>query len=166
MVLPYVSITKCIVIMPYSFGNSSTAKLNTCHSDLQKILRLAISRSRIDFGIGEGHRSLERQKELFDQGRSKIDGISKKGKHNYSPSLAADIYVYHPDPELRTKLVYDSGSLCYIAGVIISCSEELLAQGEITHRIRWGGNWDKDGVILIDQSFDDLPHFELVEADE
>lgn len=128
-----------------------------------KIHQLAISRSRIDYGISEGHRSLERQKLLFDQGRSKIDGISKKGKHNFEPSLATDIYVYHPDLETRQKLAYDPGSLCYIAGLIISCADELLGKGEINHTIRWGGNWDKDGVILKDQSFDDLPHFELVE---
>lgn len=150
--------------MPYSFGNGSSQKLNTCHQDLIKIHRLAISRSRIDYGISEGHRSLERQKLLFDQGRSKIDGINKKGKHNFEPSLATDIYIYHPVLEIRQKLAYDLGSLCYIAGLIMCCTAELLEKGEITHTIRWGGNWNKDGVILQDQSFDDLPHFELVKA--
>ena len=149
--------------MPYNFGNSSTTKLETCHADLQKIMQLAISRSRIDFGISEGHRSLERQKQLFDEGKSKIDGIDKKGKHNFDPSEAVDIYVYHPDTELRSKLAYDKSSLSYIAGIIISCTEELIGKGEITHTIRWGGNWDKDGVIIQDQSFNDLPHFEIVE---
>tara|TARA_R110000868_G_scaffold1211_1_gene9239 strand:+ start:1515 stop:1967 length:453 start_codon:yes stop_codon:yes gene_type:complete len=149
--------------MSFKFGNSSTTKLLTCHIDLQKILQLAISRSRIDFGIAEGHRSLERQKQLFDEGKSQIDGIERKGKHNVEPSQAADIYVYHPDLETRRKLVYDKPSLCYIAGIIISCAEELLEKGEISHNVRWGGNWDKDGVILQDQNFDDLPHFELIE---
>ena len=148
--------------MPFKFGNSSTSKLQTCHDDLQKILQLAISRSRIDFGISEGHRSLERQKQLFDEGKSKVDGINKKGKHNFEPSLAADIFVYHPDLETRRKLVYDKASLSYIAGIIICCAAELLEKGEITHTVRWGGNWDKDGVILQDQNFDDSPHFELV----
>lgn len=148
--------------MPYKFGNTSTRKLSTCHPDLVQIHQLAISRSRIDYGISEGHRSLERQKELFDQGRSKIDGINRKGKHNFKPSLATDIYIYHPDPETRQKLAYDPGSLCYVAGVILSCTAELLEQQKISHSIRWGGNWDKDGVILMDQSFDDLPHFELI----
>ena len=148
--------------MGFKFGNSSKTKLETCHEDLQTVLHLAISRSRIDFGITEGHRSLERQKQLFNEGRSKIDGVKKKGKHNSNPSMAADIYIYHPDPDTRSKLAYDKPSLCYIAGVVISCAGELLEKGEITHTIRWGGNWDKDGVILQDQSFDDLPHFELV----
>ncbi len=147
--------------MPFKFGNSSTTKLLTCHEDLQKVLHLAITRSRIDFGISEGHRSLARQNQLFDEGKSQIDGIKKKGKHNFDPSMAVDIYVYHPDLETRRKLVYDKASLCYIAGVIISCAEDLQEKEEITHKVRWGGNWDKDAVILQDQNFDDLPHFEL-----
>ncbi|GAB5407828.1 MAG: peptidase [Balneolaceae bacterium] len=153
------------MLMPFHFGNSSTTKLLTCHEDLQKILQLAISRSRIDFGIAEGHRSLERQKEhLMKKGKSRIDGIEKKGKHNYEPSQAADIYVYHPDIEIRRKLAYDRPSLCYIAGIVFSCAGELFRKEEITHSIRWGGNWDKDWFFLQDQNFDDLPHFELIES--
>ena len=146
----------------YKLGKGSLKKLESVHHDLVKIIKLAITRTPVDFGISEGHRSLERQKELYDQGKSKIDGINKKGKHNYSPSLAIDLYAYHPDIEVRKKLAYDIPTLCIIAGVIISCADELKAKGDIKHSIRWGGNWDNDGVILYDQSFDDLPHFELV----
>jgi len=150
--------------MKNTFGKNSKAKLETCHLDLVKIHKLAIQRTRVDYGISEGHRSIERQKELFDKGYSQIDGINKKGKHNYKPSLATDIYIYHPDLATRRKLAYDKCSLCYVAGIIISCAKELYEMGKITHKIRWGGNWDKDGIILYDQSFDDLPHFELVKA--
>jgi len=146
----------------YKLGKGSLKKLESVHHDLVKIIKLAITRTPVDFGISEGHRTLERQKELYDQGKSKIDGINKKGKHNYSPSLAIDLYAYHPDIEVRKKLAYDVPTLCIIAGVIISCADELKAKGDIKHSIRWGGNWDNDGVILYDQSFDDLPHFELV----
>lgn len=148
--------------MSFRFGKSSSAQLETCHEDLQRIMKLAISRSRIDFGFSEGHRSIKRQKELYNSGHSMIEGTHKKGKHNYNPSLAADIYVYHPDLLTRRKLAYDKCSLCYIAGVIICCTKDLLERGEINHQICWGGNWDRDGVILQDQSFDDLPHFELI----
>jgi peptidoglycan L-alanyl-D-glutamate endopeptidase CwlK len=141
----------------YKLGKGSLKKLESVHHDLVKIIKLAITRTPVDFGISEGHRTLERQKELYDQGKSKIDGINKKGKHNYSPSLAIDLYAYHPDIEVRKKLAYDVPTLCIIAGVIISCADELKAKGDIKHSIRWGGNWDNDGVILYDQSFDDLP---------
>jgi len=148
--------------MNFNFGKRSIEMLDTCHHDLIKIHTLAISRTRVDYGISEGHRSIERQKALYDKGYSQIDGINKKGKHNYKPSLATDIYIYHTDLATRRKLAYDKGSLCYVAGIIIACADELLEIGGISHKIRWGGNWDKDGIILHDQSFDDLPHFELV----
>ena len=147
-----------------TFGSRSKEKLATMHEDLQKVFKLAVKRSSIDFGIAEGHRSIERQYELFKQGKSKIDGKEKKGKHNYNPSLAGDIYAYHPDAETRRKIAYDKNSLSYIAGVVESCAKELYNAGEIEHLIRWGGNWDRDGVILLDQSFDDYPHFELIKA--
>jgi len=148
--------------MAFSFGERSLQKLSTCHPDLQKIMRLAIKRSDVDFGITEGHRSVERQKQLYDEGKSKIDGITRKGKHNYSPSLAVDIYIYHPDLETRRKLAYDKVHLAYVGGIISTCAKELYERGEVSHVIRSGYNWDSDGIIDFDQSFDDYPHHELV----
>lgn len=145
-----------------SFGTSSLDKLSECHLDIVKIHSLAIKRSRVDYGISEGRRSTKRQKQLFDEGKSQIDGITKKGKHNYDESLATDFYIYHPDLTTRRKLAYDKCSLSYVAGVLISCAEELFQAGEITHKLRWGANWDMDGVIIQDQNFDDLCHVELI----
>jgi len=147
--------------MGYKFGKKSLQKLARCHPDLQKIMKVAISRSKIDFGITEGYRSIARQKELFDEGKSKIDGITKMGKHNYQPALAADIYIYHPDLETRRKLAYDKKHLSYVAGLVDAVAEELFDKGITTKKIRWGANWDSDGIIDYDQSFDDFPHFEL-----
>ncbi|CAL2106367.1 peptidoglycan LD-endopeptidase CwlK [Tenacibaculum sp. 190524A02b] len=146
----------------YKFGENSTRKLATCHSDLQKILRLAISRSKVDFGVSEGYRSKERQYQLYLQGKSKIDGYEKEGKHNKKPSEAVDIFAYHPDLSTRRKLAYDKTTLSYIAGLIDSCAKELYDSGQISNQIRWGANWDSDGVIDYDQNFDDYPHFELI----
>ena len=140
----------------FKFSSSSMERLSTCHADLQLIFMNTIEISNIDFGIAEGHRSLERQKKLFDEKKSKIDGISKKGKHNYSPSLAVDIY-----PFINGAANWDNEHLSYLAGLIHGVSQMLLNSGKIQHAVRWGGNWDNDGVILIDQSFDDRPHFEL-----
>ena len=145
----------------HKFGKNSLEKLATAHPDLQKVFSLAISRSTVDFGISEGNRSLERQKKLFDERKSRIDGITRKGKHNYSPSMAVDFYIYHPDKDVRKKIAYDLYHLAYVMGIIWACAEELYEKGEITHKLRWGGNWDSDGVIIIDQTFQDLPHVEL-----
>ena len=143
--------------MGYSFSKTSASRLATCHEDLQKIANLAIKVSAVDFGIAEGHRSIERQKMLYAAGKSKIDGTTKKGKHNYDPSLAFDVYAY-----VKGKASYSERDLCYIGGVMKACAEILHDQGMIYHKLRWGGNWDGDGQIVTDQGFIDLPHFELI----
>ena len=150
--------------MGFIFGRTSDDKLNTCHLDLQLILRTAIARSKVDFGVSEGHRRKDRQYQLFLEGKSKIDGITKEGKHNKTPSEAADIYIYHPDTETRRKLAYDKVHLAYVAGVIDAVAHELLKAGKIEHRVRWGANWDNDGIIDLDQAFDDYPHHEIIKT--
>lgn len=137
--------------MSYKFSKTSQDRLDTCHFSLRLLMNLALSRSPVDFGIAEGHRSLEMQKQLFDEGKSKIDGIKKKGKHNLNPSQAVDIYAW-----VSRKASWDPKTLCIIAGVIYCCAKELGI------RIRWGGNWDMDGEIITDQGFVDLPHIELL----
>ena len=141
----------------YKFGKTSKEKLSSCHEDLQLIMSEVIKITNVDFGIAEGHRSIEKQKQYFKEGKSKIDGVNKKGKHNYNPSLAVDIYPYFDN-----GAKWDNEHLSYLSGIIHAVSEMLFADGKISHKVRWGGNWDMDGVILIDQSFDDRPHFELV----
>ena len=142
--------------MSYKLGNTSKKRLSTCHIDLQKIIETAIEVSAIDFGIAEGHRSTERQKQLFDLGLSKIDGITKKGKHNYSPSMAFDIYAW-----VNGKSSYDSRYIIYLGGVINTVAKMLYDSEVIFHKVRWGGNWDVDGEIITDQGFIDIGHFEL-----
>ena len=144
----------------FRFGWSSQSKLETCHKDLQLVMAESLKVSFIDFGVSEGHRSAERQQELFKQNKTKIDGVNLFGKHNNYPSKAADIY-----PFINGKADYSFNALCYLAGVIQGVAGRLLEDWTITHYIRWGGNWDNDGVILTDQRFDDLPHFELVKAE-
>ena len=141
----------------YKFGKTSKERLSSCNEDLQLIMNEAIKITDIDFGISEGNRSIEKQQQYFKEGKSKIDGITKMGKHNYFPSLAVDIYPYFDN-----GAKWDNEHLSYLSGIIHTVSEMLFSSGKITHKIRWGGNWDMDGVILIDQSFNDRSHFELV----
>lgn len=142
----------------YRFGTKSKAQLKTSHKDLQKIMNEAIKITDVDFGIAEGHRSIEKQMQYFEEGKSKLDGINNKSKHNYSPSMAVDIYAY-----VNNKASWDKEHLSYLAGIIHAISEMLFEQKITIHKLRWGGNWDRDGVILDDQSFDDRPHFELID---
>ena len=141
----------------YILGKRSIKNLESCHADLQAIAMAAICHTQVDFAVVEGHRSVERQKLLYDAGKSKIDGLSKKGKHNYTPSLAFDICAI-----VNGKASWRESYLAYLGGVITAVGMILLAEGTVSHKLRWGGNWDGDGEIITDQSFMDLPHFELL----
>ena len=154
----------------FNWGNTSQKRLETCHVDLQKIFNLAISRSSTDVSIVEGHRPVEIQQEYYSIGRTKelhrkpitkIDGVNKLGKHNVMPSEAIDFMIWNNNREVRKEIAWNQGHLSYFWGVLDSCAKELYEKGEITHLLRWGGDWDRDGVFFIDQSFDDAPHVEL-----
>jgi peptidoglycan L-alanyl-D-glutamate endopeptidase CwlK len=142
----------------FKFSKRSLDNLQTCHSDMQDIMHAALMYSKVDFGITEGHRSIERQAKLYHEGKSKLDGYKRKSKHNYSPSQACDIIVS------GINKPYDFNHLSYLAGVIQTVAQVLHEDGEITHKIRWGGNWDDDKEIITDQKFQDLVHFELYEV--
>ena len=140
------------------FGKISTERLNTCDKDLQILFDEVVK--EFDCIVLCGARSIEEQKRLFKEGRSKIDGINKKSKHNYNPSRAVDVAPYFNNvPHVRWK---DANTFYFFAGYVLGTAEKLYEEGVINHRIRWGGDWDSDKNIH-DQSFNDLVHFELVE---
>lgn len=131
----------------YKFGPTSKAKLSTCHQDIQKILNEAIK--VIDFSVIEGHRDQSTQDRYFRSGASKLQWPNSK--HNTSPSRAADVAPY--------PIVWEGekakARFYYLQGVIKGIAESLGIS------IRFGGDWDGDGDIT-DQSFNDLPHIELL----
>jgi peptidoglycan L-alanyl-D-glutamate endopeptidase CwlK len=134
------------------FSEVSDIRLRSCDDRLRSIMYRAIQITKVDFGIAEGHRSIAKQQELFNHvpKLTEKDGINKLSNHNYIPSRAVDIYGW-----VNGKMDYSVPVMCYLAGVIESVSVEL------GYSIRWGGNWDRDGEIITDQSFRDLPHYEL-----
>ena len=156
--------------MPFKFGDASMAQVMSCHPDMQLVLIEAIHRSPIDFGVSQGRRTIEQQREYFKAGKSRLNPDDpaqlKRAMHLRAPSMAADIYVSVPEKVFMDgkKLAYDTAHLSLIAGVILSVANELYDRKLIKHRVRWGGDWDQDGCIIVDQEFDDLPHFELLET--
>ena len=143
--------------MGFIFSDYSKERLQTCHPDLQLIAKEAIACTPMDFRIIEGRRTRKRQNELYQQGYSKIDGYAVKGKHNYHPSQAFDIVAI-----VNGKVSWLPSDLTFLAGIILGIGAKLLQEDKVSHKLRWGGNWDGDGIIIRDQSFIDLPHFELV----
>ena len=136
----------------YELSKSSKEKLETCDKRLIFIVLSAIKISKIDFGVSCGHRSIEEQRKLFNEGKSRVDGVKAKGKHNFYPSKAVDLFAY-----VDGSISYEIADLSYIAGIIDAVANQL------GYKVRWGGNWDGDGVIMRDQNFNDLPHFEIVD---
>ncbi len=145
----------------FQFSSRSLLNLETCHPKLIQVAQKALSVSPYDFGITEGHRSTERQKELYDtvdaagNRLTLIDGIKKKGNHNYSPSRAFD---FLPSGNVNGLPVWqDVQRFSVIAGVILATGNSMGVG------LRWGGDWDGDGNAK-DQQLYDLPHIELTEG--
>lgn len=126
-----------------SFSTKSGLKLAECHPDLQRICDAVIK--TYDFTVLEGFRDNDRQEELFRQGQSKLR--AGQSKHNQNPSLAVDIAPYPIDWENRERFYL-------LAGMMFQ------AASEAGIALRWGGDWDGDWDHK-DQTFHDLPHFEL-----
>lgn len=138
----------------FKLSARSASHLAGCDSRLQQIVALALSWGVMDFSVIEGHRTLARQRELFIDGKSEHDGAKSQSKHNLSPSLAVDLLPY-PATVNGVNVWNDRQRFCVLAGLMHA------AAAELGHRLRWGGDWDGDGNAA-DQTFHDLPHFELV----
>ena len=137
--------------MPH-FGRVSMANLVTCDEKIQVICKEAIH--VMDFSILEGFRATEKQEEYFKQGKSKLDGVTVKSKHQSRPSRAVDIMPY-PAILGGVNVWEDTRRFYMLAGVMMAVSHNL------SILLRWGGDWDSD-QNFTEQSFNDLPHFELM----
>ena len=145
--------------MKYSFSQKSLDNLMSCHQDIQKILVELIG--MYDFSVIEGARSKETQMKYFAEGKSKLDGIIKKSKHQSTPSMAVDIMPYKKGTNAFSGKELDHRRFYMMMGMVKAIADRLLIKGEITHRVRFGLDWDGDDTFS-DQAFHDLPHFELV----
>ena len=147
----------------FKFSNRSREKLVGVNQDMIAVCERAIQLTRVDFGITEGVRSLERQRELVAQKRSQ----TLKSKH--LEGLAVDVVAYFGAEVSWDINVYDD-----IADAFVEASRELSVP------IRWGGAWTVNDIgtyngtmemahnSYIDtkraknqRAFIDGPHFEL-----
>ena len=143
------------------FGKRSEGHLAQMHVDLELILRESLRTCPIDFGIHESHRSYQKQLQYFLEGKSAIDPRKgRKSKHMIWLSQAADIHI--SEKHKGKSLTWDQVHLAAVASWIQSTAVALYKQGRVIHIIRWGGNWDSDGVIALDHSLVDMPHVELI----
>ncbi|MBC7198146.1 MAG: M15 family metallopeptidase [Pseudomonas balearica] len=145
----------------FNLSSRSEQRLSEVHPDLQKVVRLAIRRSKIDFTVLEGLRSATRQKQLVAQGKSKtLDGRHITGH-------AVDLGAY-----VGGQVSWNWEHYYTIAEAMRDAAVELGVP------IVWGGVWDKRLNLLHDtkkavadyvqsrkvvgrDAFIDGPHFEL-----
>lgn len=130
--------------MGFSLGKRSLERLTGVHPDLVKVVKLAITRSEVDFTVLEGLRTKEKQAEYVRKGASKT--MDSRHITGHAVDLAPLVGGAIP---WNDKSFFNKQ-----ADLMLACAEELGVD------IRWGGDWNDNGDWK-DEKFYDGPHFEL-----
>ncbi len=130
--------------MTFKLSQRSLNRLDGVHPVLIDIVKRAIEITPLDFGVSEGVRIPERQKELFES------GASKTLESRHLTGHAIDLVAYF------------QGEVSWHIGHYQRLHEEAMniAAEELGYNIVWGGDWDDDGDYT-DQTFVDGPHWQL-----
>ena len=102
---------------------------------LQEVVKLAIKLTTVDFGVSEGVRSLERQKLLYEQKKSKTM------KSYHLVGKAVDVFAV-VSGEVSWKAIY-----YHEIAIAMKAAAKKLG-----YTITWGGDF---------KAFFDAPHFQL-----
>jgi hypothetical protein len=151
--------------MTFTFSKSSLSKLERVDPRLQLLANEVLKISPIDFAITSGYRTTEEQQKLYKQSKSKLDGITKKSKHQaneYGLSEAIDICPY-----INGKLDYTAtDDLFFIIGLFYAKAKELQERYEMSKgnkgldfKLRLGALWDSNSIKR--NSFVDGYHIEI-----
>lgn len=160
--------------MGFQFSRVSADRLATVDPGLQAVINRAIQVSEVDFGIACGIRTLKEQQALHMAGKSQVDGISRRSRHQ--DGAAVDIY-----PWIGGRADYGIEGIRSVATAIA------WAATEAQFPIRWGGAWTcpdirlalawREGMAGIQKRyvatrqrqgrkpFIDGPHFEIPEPE-
>lgn len=134
--------------MGFKLGKTSLARLKGVDETLVNVVKRAIEISEVDFTVLEGLRTLERQRELYAQGRTapgKIVTWTMKSRH--IEGKAVDLVPYPLDWNDLDK--FDK-----IKDAMFQAAKELDVN------LRWGADWDGDGNYREKGEYDS-PHFEI-----
>ena len=120
--------------MAYSLSKRSRDNLRGVHPDLVRVVERAIQISTVDFGVSEGVRTIERQRQLYEQRRSQtMNSYHLTGD-------AVDLFAW-VDGDVSFGWDYYED----IAKAMDAAAEEFGVE------IVWGGTW---------KSLRDGPHFQ------
>lgn len=144
--------TITITPKPIILHQTSLDRLKGVDPRLVKVVHRAAQISTVGFMVVEGLRTLERQKQLYAQGRTtkgKIVTWTLKSKH--LDGLAVDLAPIQNGQIDWTDLTkFDA-----IAKAIF------MAAAELGVKIRWGADWNQNGRPR-EKGESDSPHFELL----
>lgn len=130
-------------------GAASNAKLDTCHTDLQRLMHAVAE--RVNFTVLCGHRTKEEQNQAVVEGKSKTPW--PQSKHNSLPSQAVDIWPYAEGIHWE-----DIAAAARLMGYVQATADQLGI------KIRLGMDWDMDWRSAgkdPGENFYDGPHVEL-----
>lgn len=134
-----------------SIDARSEERLKGVNPSLVAVVRRAAQLSSVPFLVIGGLRSKERQAELYAQGRTKPGGkVTWTLKSKHIDGLAVDLAPYENGKiDWNTLSKFDAIYRAMMA-----------AGAELGVSLRYGGDWDGDGV-LREKGETDSPHFEL-----
>lgn len=127
--------------MTFKFSVSSEAKLLGVHPDLVRVVRAALAISTTDFVVVEGLRTIEKQREYFNAGKSR----TMRSRH--LTGHAVDLMPY-----LDTDGDGDKEGSWELKHFYPINDAMRQASSSLGIPIEWGGSW---------ASFIDAPHFQL-----
>ena len=122
----------------FKFSQRSENNLKGVNPDLVKIVRRALQISPVDFGITEGLRTVERQRQLVAAGKSQTMNSRHITGH------AVDVFAYPTSAGSWEWKYYEQ-----IATAFKQAAKELNIP------VEWGGDW---------KTLKDGPHFQLPHA--
>lgn len=158
--------------MTFRLSDASLAKLDGVHPDLVRVVKRAITISKIDFKVIEGVRSREQMMINYGKGRTAaqlaVHGIPARYA---KPGLAKVTWLKNPFASTHAiqKSGYGEAVDCLIAPYNWAegpgwklMNDAFMEAARIEKvKIRWGRNWDGDDKIG-EKGETDGPHFELV----
>lgn len=139
----------------FKFSEFSLKNLYGVHPLLANCVHEAMDMQVMDFRVVEGVRSKERQKELFDAGKTQTMN-SKHLIQSDGYGHAVDLYPYPID---MSKVNKGDAKEIYRFGVLNGMMQSVARRKNII--IVNGADWDRDGETL-DHKFFDAPHFQIV----
>lgn len=128
-------------------------RLRGVDTRLQRVVFLAADNLTFDVQLIEGVRTVERQRELFAQGRNGNPGpvVTWSINSMHIIGRAVDLAPLQADASINWK---DARGFDKLAAAMFAAAEV------VGVRIRWGADWDMDGNPR-ERGESDSPHFEI-----